>query len=184
MRKVIACINMTIDGFCDHTAVDPDAEIHQHYANLLKEAGVMLLGRITFGLMEYWRTVVANPTGEKATDDFAVTIDRLPKILFSRTVHHTDWATARLSQLGLEQEVGALKAEPGNPILVGSRSLIIQLLKAGLIDELQLCIHPVIAGGGLPLFDGMNHPQFLTLVGTKKFSSGAILAFYRPGTPA
>lgn len=56
MRKVIATINMTLDGFCDHTAVGPDEEIHQHYAGLLAQAHLALYARITYQLMEYWRS--------------------------------------------------------------------------------------------------------------------------------
>jgi dihydrofolate reductase len=71
MRKLIAAMNMTLDGFCDHTAMIADDEIHQHYNELLKSAGTVLYGRITYQLMEYWRTVVKNPTGIKAMDEFA-----------------------------------------------------------------------------------------------------------------
>lgn len=53
MRKIIGAINMTLDGFCDHTAIDPDEEIHEHYANLLRSAGTILYGRITYQLMEF-----------------------------------------------------------------------------------------------------------------------------------
>lgn len=86
MRKLIAGINMTLDGFCDHTAIIPDDEIHQHYADLLSSAGTALYGRITFQLMKYWQTVVENPTGNKATDEFAIKMDTIPKIVFSRTL--------------------------------------------------------------------------------------------------
>lgn len=82
MRKLIAAINMTIDGFCDHTSGIPDEEIHQHYADLLRSADVALYGRITYQLMEFWRTVLENPTGDKAMDDFAVAIDNTRKIVF------------------------------------------------------------------------------------------------------
>ena len=56
---------MTLDGFCDHTAIIPDEEMHQHYADLLTNAGAVLYGRITYQLMEYWRTVVKDPTGDR-----------------------------------------------------------------------------------------------------------------------
>ena len=91
MRKVIAAINMTLDGFCDHTAIIPDEEIHQHYTELLSEADAILYGRITYQLMEYWRTVVKNPTGNKSMDEFAVIIDNISKIVFSRTLKNVDW---------------------------------------------------------------------------------------------
>src|SRR5438045_3151746 len=69
MRKLIAAINMTLDGFCDHTAIIPDEEIHQHYADLLDYADVILYGRITYQLMQYWQTLIKNPSGEKSMDD-------------------------------------------------------------------------------------------------------------------
>ena len=48
MSKIIAAINMTLDGFCDHTAGLPDEEIHQHYTELLSDADAILYGRITY----------------------------------------------------------------------------------------------------------------------------------------
>ncbi|CAN5230042.1 dihydrofolate reductase family protein [soil metagenome] len=178
MRKVIAAINMTLDGVCDHTAVDADAELHQHYADLLSNAGVILYGRVTYQLMEFWPTVVANPTGVKATDEFAAIMDLVPKIVFSRTLPPPAWQSASLASGGLEEEVLALRQLPGKDIYIGSRSLIIQLMKLGLIDELQLCVHPVVAGGGLPLFENINDRIALKLIKTKTFSSGAVTLYY------
>ena len=68
MRKLIAAMNMTLDGFCDHTAMIADDEIHQHYNELLRNADTLIYGRITYQLMEYWPTVLKNPTGNKAMD--------------------------------------------------------------------------------------------------------------------
>src|SRR5258708_27343532 len=133
MRKVIAAINMTLDGFCDHTAGIPDEEIHYHYADLLNDADVVLYGRKTFQLMQYWQTLLKNPSGEKSMDDFALAIDRIPKIVFSHTLKSTEWDSAKLSNQPIEEEVLELKQQSGQDILVGSRSLIIQLMKLNLI---------------------------------------------------
>lgn len=180
MRKVIAAINMTLDGFCDHTAIAPDEEIHQHYADLLNNSGIALYGRITYQLMEYWRTFLENPTGDKETDDFAVAIDRIPKIVFSRTLKNIDWESATLADQNLAEKVLELKQQPGQDILACSPSLIVALMKLQLIDEFQLCIHPVIAGSGLPLFKGISEKITLKLVKTKTFDSGAALHYYAP----
>lgn len=180
MRKVIAAMNMTLDGFCDHTSGIPDAAIHRHYADLLDGAGVALYGRITYQLMEFWPPILANPTGEKATDDFAVSIDRIPKIVFSHTLKEVTWATAQIAQQGLEETVRALKQQAGNDILVCSPSLIVQLTNLNLIDEYQLCIHPVIAGGGLPLFKNLNEYRTLQLIHTKTFDFGGVILYYQP----
>src|SRR5688572_10561061 len=149
MSKIIAAINMTIDGFCDHTVLLADEEIHQHYTDLLNDAGAILYGRITYQLMKYWQTLINNPSGEKSMDDFATAIDKIPKIVFSHTLKNTEWDSAKLSNKPIEEKVSELRQQSGEDILVGSRSLIIQLMNLNLIDELQLCIHPVVIGKGL-----------------------------------
>jgi len=180
MRKTIAAINMTLDGYCDHTAIIPDEEIHQHYTELLSEGGVILYGRITYQLMEYWQQLVKNPSGEKTMDDFAMAMNKIPKIVFSHTLKNVEWESATLANRPIEVEVSELRQQSGKAILVGSRSIIIQLMKLNLIDEYQLCVHPVIAGNGLPLFENVNDRTVLKLIKTKIFSSGAITLYYEP----
>jgi dihydrofolate reductase len=180
MRKIIAAINMTLDGFCDHTAIIPDEEIHDHYADLLRNADTVLYGRITYQLMEYWRTLVKNPTGNKTMDEFAIVMDNTPKIVFSHTLKYLDWKSAKLANRDIEEEVLELKQQSGKAIFVGSPSLIVSLTKLNLIDEYQLCVHPVITGSGLPLFKNINHSYILKLIKTKTFSGGAIILYYEP----
>ena len=180
MRKVIAAINMTLDGILDHTAGIPDEEVHQHYTELLKRSDTALYGRITYELMEFWRTLVEDPSGKKSMDDFAIVMDNIPKIVFSKTLKKLDWKSANLASGTLEQEVLDLKKQSGNDILVGSRSLIVQLIKLNLIDELQLLIYPVIEGSGMKLFENIEDRTFLKLKNTKTFSGGAIILYYEP----
>ncbi|MDA3616231.1 dihydrofolate reductase family protein [Polluticaenibacter yanchengensis] len=178
MRKVIAAINMTLDGYCDHTAITPDEEIHEHYSTLLKASGTALYGRITYELMKYWQPMVKNPTGNKSMDEFATAIDEIPKIVFSHTLKNTGWETARLANRDIREEVSALKEQPGKDILVGSPGLIVTMTNLGLIDEYQLCIHPVIVGSGLPLFKNINERITFKLIRTKTFVSGAVIHYY------
>jgi dihydrofolate reductase len=182
MRKVIAAINITLDGFCDHTAGVPDAEIHNHYTGLLKSAGDLLYGRTTYQMMEeYWPTLVKKPSGEKSMDDFAQAIQQVSKVVFSHTLKEVTWENSRLAKKDLEEEVLSLKKQPGKDIFAGSPSIISALNHLKLIDEYQLCIHPVIIGGGLPLFKNVSEMITLKLVKTKTFmSSGAVLHYYRP----
>jgi dihydrofolate reductase len=180
MRKLIAGINMTLDGFCDHTAMIADDELHQHYNELLRSVGLVLYGRITYQLMEYWPTVVKNPTGIKSIDEFAVTMDNIPKLVFSHTLKNIEWKTAKLAKKNIKEEVLELRQQPGKDILVGSRSLIVALLNLNLIDEFQLCVHPVILGSGLPLFENINEKISLKLLKTKIFGSGSIILYYEP----
>ena len=179
MRKVIAAINMTIDGVCDHTAGIPDKEIHDHYARLLDDADVILYGRKTYELMQFWQTLLKNPLGEKSMDDFAVAIDRVPKTVFSRTLNNTGWESATLASKPLEETVQELRQQQGKNIFIGSRSLILQLMRLDLIDEFQLCVHPVVAGKGMPLFENIDR-TVLSLKKTKTFSGGAVTLYYEP----
>lgn len=180
MRKLIAAINMTLDGFCDHTALIADEEIHQHYSELLRSGDIVLYGRITYQLMEFWPPLVKNPSGNRAMDEFAVTMDNIPKIVFSRTLQHLEWKTARLAKRELKEEVLELKQEAGKDILVGSRSLLVSLLNLNLIDEFQLCVQPIIAGKGLPLFENIKDRIELKLLKTKTFGCGAVIHYYAP----
>ena len=180
MRKLIAAINMTLDGIFDHTAGIPDDEIHQHYTDLLSSADTILYGRITYQLMEYWRTLLEKPSDEKSMNDFAIAIDKITKIVFSQTLKNVEWESAKLANRDIGEEVLELKQQSGKDILVGSRSLIIQLMKLNLIDEYQLCVHPVVAGNGLPLFEKIKGRTVFKLVKTKTFGGGAVMLYYQP----
>jgi dihydrofolate reductase len=181
MRKVIAAINMTLDGFCDHTAgFIADEELHYHYADMLNNAGVLLYGRITYQLMQFWQTLLQNPSEDESMNDFANSINKIEKIIFSNTLNDTDWDTAKLAKGTLAEEVLELRRQSGKDIFVGSRSLIIQLINSDLIDEFQLCIHPVIEGKGLPLFDQIKDRTVFKLIKTKPLNSGATVFYYKP----
>lgn len=130
--------------------------------------------------MQFWQTLLQNPSGEKSMDDFAISIDRIQKIVFSSTLKETGWNSAKLANRPLNEQVLELKQQSGKDILVGSRSLIIQLLNNNLIDEFQICIHPVIEGKGLLLFDQIKHKIVLKLVKTKSLNSGATVFYYEP----
>jgi dihydrofolate reductase len=184
MRKIIAAINVTLDGFCDHTAGVADDETHQHYNELLKSLDTLIYGRITYQLMEsYWPSVVKAPTGNKPTDEFAVLIDNISKIVFSRTLKSVDWKNTTLKKEINKEEILELK-KAGNggskDILVGSPSLIVAFTQFGLIDEYQICIHPVVLGSGLPLFKNIKDRVDLKLLKTKTFGCGAVVMYYEP----
>ena len=181
MRKLIAAINMTLDGFCNHTAMIADEEIHQHYNELLSNADTLIYGRLTFQLMEsYWPSVVKNPTGNKPMDEFAVLIDNISKIVFSRTLKNVDWKNTQLKREVIKEEVLELKQQAGKNILVGSPSLIVALTHLDLIDEYQLSVQPTVSGGGLPLFKNIRDRINLKLLKTKTFGCGAVSHYYEP----
>lgn len=179
MRKLIAAINMTLDGFCDHTAMIADEETHEHYNDLLRNAGILIYGRTTYQLMEnYWPSVVKNPTGNQPMDDFAVLIDNISKIVYSRTLQHVDWKNTTLKKEIIKEEIVELKQQPGKNIFVGSPGLIVALTQLDLVDEFQLAIQPTILGSGLPLFKNIRDRVDLKLFKTKTFGCGAVAHYY------
>ena len=181
MGKLIAAINMTLDGFCDHTAMIADDEIHQHYNELLSNAGTLLYGRVTYQLMEsYWPAVVKNPTGNKPMDEFAVLIGNISKIVFSRTLKNVQWKNTKLKKEIIKEEVLELKQHADKNILVGSPSLIVAFSQLDLIDEYQLAVQPIVLGSGLPLFKNVKDRIDLKLLKTKTFGCGAVALYYEP----
>jgi dihydrofolate reductase len=179
MRKLIAGMNMTLDGFCDHTAMIADDEIHQHYNDLLRAGDTLIYGRVTYQLMEsYWPMVVKNPTGNKPEDEFAVLIDNISKIVYSHTLNSVEWKNTKLKKELIPDEILKLKKQPGKNILVGSPSLIVALMNLNLVDELHLVVQPTILGSGLSLFKNVLDRINLKLLKTKTFSCGAIAFYY------
>jgi len=173
-------MNMTLDGFCDHTAMIADDEIHDHYTDLLRSAGNVIYGRITYQLMEYWRSVLENPTGNKSMDEFAEAIDDIPKIVYSRTLESVDWRNTELKREIVKEEILDLKQRAGKDIFVGSPSLIVALGNLDLIDEYQLGVQPTVLGNGLQLFKNIEDRIDLTLLKTKTFGCGAVFLNYGP----
>jgi dihydrofolate reductase len=180
MGKLIAAMNMTLDGFCDHTAMIADEEIHQHYTELLCNADTIIYGRLTYQLMEYWKSVLENPTGNKAMDDFAVAIDNISKIVYSRTLESVDWKNTELKREIIKDEILELKQKADRDLLVGSPSLIVALMQLGLVDEYQLGVQPTVIGSGLSLFKNITDRVDLKLLRTKTFGCGAVFLYYEP----
>jgi len=189
MRRLIASLNITLDAFCDHTAVIADEELHENANELLRSADTLLFGRVTYQLMEKgWPPVVKNPTGARAVDEFAVLIDSISKIVFSHSLKKDDpiitgWKNTRLATQDIKEEVLELKGSRNSGsknIVVGSPSLITTLMKLGLIDEYQFSVQPIVLGSGLPLFKNIRDRIDLTLIKTKVLGSGVAILYYEP----
>lgn len=186
MTKLISSINMTLDGFCDHNSMIADDDLHENVNELFRTADLLLFGRKTYQLMEVaWPAIVRNPTGNKPTDDFAVLIDSIPKLVVSTTLDKVEWKNARLLKGNLRDEVTKLKTDQAQSrnIVVGGRSVIIQLMNFGLIDECRFCVHPVVLGKGVALFQDIDKRIDLRLLKTKTYASGAVMFYFQPRQP-
>ncbi len=182
MRKVVFGINITADGFCDHRDGIADDELHGYFTGLLRNAGVLLCGRVTYQLMvPYWPDVARSQSESKVTTEFARVFDALEKVVFSRTLKQAPGSNARIARANVAEEVLALKQMPGKDICAGSLSIASQLSECGLIDEYHFVVHPVVAGKGPRLFDAVTpeHTLRLDLIGVKTFQSGVVALHYR-----
>ncbi|MDA4131009.1 MAG: dihydrofolate reductase family protein [Thaumarchaeota archaeon] len=181
MRKLIMWELTTLDGFFEGTkSWDIDwhnytwgEELEQLSTEQLKSVGFLLFGRVTYeGMAGYWST----QKGEIA--DF---MNSLPKIVFSRTLEKVDWSNTRLVKENAEEEVTRLKQEPGKDLFIfGSANLSSTFLQGGLVDEIRMCIVPVVLGSGSPLFKPNASRIKLKLLEARPLKTGGVIVRYAP----
>jgi len=185
MRKVVFAINITTDGYCNHTDMIADDELHDFFTGLLRGASILLFGRTTYQLMvPYWPDIAKNQSGPRSINEFARVFDSLDKVVFSTTLKDVEGNNTRIVRANVEEEVLSLKRQPGKDISVGSLSIASQLSDRGLIDEYHFVVHPVVAGKGPRLFDTVKPKEKLLLdfIGLKTFQSGVVALHYRKHT--
>ena len=181
MRNLIYAINITIDGCCDHTAVNPDDEVLGYFTELTREADLQVFGRKTYELMiPYWPDVAKDSSATKADREFAEAFVSLDKVVFSRSLETSGDANTSIVRTNLRDEILKRKQQPGKNILVGGVDIPTQLMQLGLVDEYRFVVSPLIAGEGRRLLDGRNLAEklHLKLVDTKSFNSGVVALRY------
>jgi dihydrofolate reductase len=182
MRNLIYAINLTIDGCCDHTKMIPDEEMLEYHLQLLRNADLFVYGRKTYQLMvPYWPDIAKNPSGEtKADIEFAQAFDSNKIIVFSKTLEKAEGEKTEIVRTNLKDEILKLKQEQGKSILTGGADIPSQLIQLGLVDEYHIVVHPVIAGEGRRLLEGISLQEKLQLklVESKIFKSGYVALHY------
>ena len=180
MRPLRYSINVTLDGCCDHREGIADEDIHRHAAENIARADALLLGRVTYEMMEAaWRLATRTVSMPDWTDPFARTIDVAKKYVVSSTLDRVDW-NAELVRGDLGKAVQQLKQEPGQGLFTGGVTLPLALAELGLIDEYEFVVHPRLAGHGPTLFAGLSKRIDLKLISRLEFASGAVALRYQP----
>jgi dihydrofolate reductase len=182
LRKVVFDINISADGYCGHTGMIADDEMHEYFTGLMRNASHILFGRTTYQLMvPYWPDVARNQSETKAVNEFASVFDSLEMVVFSGTLKDAGRDKTRIVRSNVAEEVLALKQQPGKDIAIGSQSIAAQLLESGLIDEYHFVVHPVVAGIGPRLFETAKLQDMLQLdlIGSKTFHSGVVALHYK-----
>lgn len=175
---------MTLDGFFEgekkwdlgfHELIWGE-ELEKFSIEQMATADTLLFGRVTYeGMAAYWSTA------ENENSEIARIMNSIPKVVISNTLESATWNNTRLVKGRAEEEVARLKDQPGKDILVfGSAELSDSLMKAGLFDEVRLCIAPVVLGAGTPLFKSGVEQVRMELAETRGLKTGGVMAFYRP----
>ena len=179
MRPLRYSINVTVDGCCDHRAGTGDVAIHRHATANIARADAIILGRITYQMMEQaWRLETRTIEMPAWTDPFAKTIDAAKKYVVSSTLERVEW-NSELIRGNAAEAIRELKQQPGGELAVGGVTLPLALAEAGLIDEYEFVVHPRIAGHGPYLLGGLSKYVDLKLVGQQELGNGAIAMRYR-----
>jgi dihydrofolate reductase len=184
MRKVIFGINITLDGCCDHTKGIADEEVHEYFTERMREVDTLVYGRKTYQLMvPFWPDMAQSQSGPtKAMNDFAQAFDSVKSIVvFSRSLDSAaDGNKTRIVRGDLQDEILKLKQEPGKDISTGGVDIPSQLIALGLVDEYHFVVHPIFAGEGRRLLQGVNLPdqQQLKLAESRIFRSGCVALRY------
>ncbi|MET8582398.1 dihydrofolate reductase family protein [Streptomyces collinus] len=184
MRSVTYSMSVSLDGYIvgpdgrfDWSV--PDEEVFRLATDEVRRLGVHLLGRRLYETMLYWETADQDPSIDFSTREFAAIWKSLPKVVFSTTLQAVQ-GNARLASGGLAEEIGRLRAEPGDgDIAIGGATLAAEAAAAGLIDEYRARVYPVLVGGGIPFFPRHERRVDLELVETRPVGSGVVYLRHR-----
>jgi dihydrofolate reductase len=182
-QRIVVFNNVSIDGwFADaqgsvgwaYAHSDPDFDAF--VASNSEGGDTLLLGRVTWELMASWWPTPAALASNRVV---AEQMNRMRKVVVSRTLREATWENSSLVRDDMVAAVRKLKAGPGGGIVVlGSGSVVAQLARAGLVDEYQLVVNPVVLGAGRSMFAGIDQPIALRLTESRTFASGKVLLCY------
>ena len=184
MRKVVAFEQVSLDGyFADENgdmswAHKQDPEWNAFAASNASGGGALLFGRVTYELMaSFWPT----PAAFEMDPVVAEAMNSMPKVVFSRTLKQASWKNTTLAKGDIASAVRKMKHESGPDMaILGSGSIVSQLAQAGLIDEFQIVVIPIVLGQGKTLFAGVTGRFPLTLINTRPFGNGNVVLSYEP----
>jgi dihydrofolate reductase len=178
MRKLFVSNLMSLDGFFEtpDEKLDwfvVDEEFTDYSDNMLQSVDTLLFGRKTYQVMAaYWPTAPSDKVSEQ--------MNRLAKMVFSKTLSGTEWNNSRVVRDNPASEIAKLKQQPGKDmVILGSAMLASCLLAQGLVDEYRIILNPVLLGRGNSLFRDVKHKLAMKLKGTQSFRSGVTVLYYQ-----
>lgn len=185
MRKLKLQVQMSVDGFIagpngemDWLVWNWDNGLKDYVTAITEPVDTIILGRkLAEGFIPTWTDLLE----KDATTEGAKKMVETPKVVFTKTLHTSDWANTQLATCDLAEEIKQLKQQEGSDIIAyGGGSFVSSLIKAGLIDEYHLFINPVALGTGMTIFKNADERQNLTLVKSQSFACGITVLNYVP----
>src|SRR5215510_3646540 len=188
VRKLIVFNHISLDGYFVDSNGDmswakadhKDAEWDAFVAGNASGGGVLVFGRITYEMMaSFWPT----PFAIENMPAVAEGMNRMPKVVFSRTMDKASWNNTTLVKGDLAAEMRKMKQSAGEDmVILGSGNVVSQSAEERLIDEYHLVVNPIILGKGRTMFDGVKETLRLKLTKTRAFGNGNVLLCYEPMT--
>jgi len=186
MRRLIVFNHVSLDGYFVGADGDfswarhgnDDAEYAAFVAENARGGGALLFGRVTYQLMaSYWPTPMANQHDPVV----AGAMNRMPKVVFSKTLDEATWSNTRLVKRDLVGAIRQMKAESGPRMAIfGSGTIVAQLAPENLIDEYQVVVDPVVLGSGRTMFEGLRGKMSLQRTKARTFQNGKVFLCYEP----
>jgi len=180
MGKLTVFTNISLDGYFEGPGHDLSGfknDFEAFPANPEQQTGTLLFGHKTYEMMRFWKT----PQAEEMAPAVARYMNDTPKFAASRQPFDPEWQNVTVISGDVPGEVRKLKEQDGKDILIlGSNELVVTLIQAGLVDELQIVVNPVALGQGTPLFKGLAGKTDFTLKSSRTFKSGAVMLTLEP----
>ena len=184
MPKLVAYNAVSLDGYFTDANGDMswahkrDPEWQAFVSENASGGGQLLFGRVTYDLMaSFWPT----PLAAQSNPIVVERMNGLRKFVFSRRLDNVSWNNTTLLKGDITTEVRKLKQQPGpNIVIMGSGSIVAQLAAAGLIDEYQIVLNPIVVGGGRTMFEGVKRKLPMKLASSRAFGNGNVVLFYEP----
>jgi dihydrofolate reductase len=183
MAKLIYLANVSLDGYIEDARgsfewTEPSDEVFTFITDVVRPAGTYLYGRRLYETMAVWETDPTLAAQSELMADFVSVWQAAGKIVYSTTLHAASTANTRLERRFDPDSVRDMKTSAASDLTVGGASLAAHAFNAGLVDECQLFIHPVVVGEGKPAFLGDARIQ-LELLEEHRFGNGVVNLRYR-----
>jgi dihydrofolate reductase len=183
MARLIYSAIASLDGYIEDEQgkfewAEPDHEVHAFFNEVERPVGTYLYGRRMYETMVYWETVSTGPEQTAPSRDYTQIWRAADKVVYSRTLQAPHSARTRIERDFEPAAISALKESSARDITVGGAALAATAMAAGLVDECQLYLVPVLVGGGKrALPDGVRTQ--LGLLDEHRFRSGFVYLRYQ-----